>query len=113
VVLEIEPRALVGTVVPSGRRGRARNATRKDDDTLLESFDSGGDREAYFDFEHPEFPNREVKRVNVDLPMWMVTALDCEAARIGVNRQAVNKMWVSERLDDERTKRVATCSAAV
>jgi hypothetical protein len=41
----------------------------------------------------------------------MVTALDNEAARIGVNRQAVIKMWVSERLDDERAKRAAVRSA--
>lgn len=65
----------------------------------------------YFDFDHPEFPSREVKRVNVDFPAWMVAALDNEAARIGVNRQAVIKMWVSERLDDEQVKRAAVRSA--
>ena len=78
------------------------SATRNNTDALLDSFDAGEDMSEYFDFDHPEFPNREVKRVNVDFPVWMVTALDNEAARIGVNRQAVFKMWVSERLDDER-----------
>lgn len=83
------------------------SATCNSKDALLESFDAGEDMGTYFDLDHPEFPNREVKRVNVDFPVWMVTALDGEAARIGVNRQAVIKMWVSERLDDERAKRAA------
>lgn len=43
----------------------------------------------------------------------MVTALDGEVARIGVNRQAIIKMWESERLDDERAKRAATRSGAI
>lgn len=87
--------------------------TRKDRDALLESFDAGEDMDEYFDFEHSEFPNREVKRVNVDFPVWMVKALDREAARVGVNRQAVIKMWVSERLDDERARRGTARPAAV
>lgn len=84
-----------------------RETQSNDEDGLLENFDAGGDMEGYFDFGHPEFPNREVRRVNVDFPTWMVTALDNEAARIGVNRQAVIKMWVSERLDSERDRRAA------
>ncbi|MBM6998877.1 CopG family transcriptional regulator [bacterium] len=87
--------------------------TRSDRDALLESFDAGEDMDRYFDFDHPETPNREVKRVNVDFPVWMVTALDSEAARVGVNRQAVIKMWISERLDDERAKRNAARLTAV
>lgn len=86
-------------------------ATRNNIDALLDSFDAGEDMSEYFDFDHPEFPSREVKRVNVDFPAWMVAALDNEAARIGVNRQAVIKMWVSERLDDEQVKRAAVRSA--
>lgn len=88
------------------------SATRNNTDALLDSFDAGEDMSEYFDFDHPEFPNREVKRVNVDFPVWMVAALDNEAARIGVNRQAVIKMWVSERLDDEQAKRAAVRSAS-
>lgn len=86
-------------------------ATRNNIDALLDSFDAGEDMSEYFDFDHPEFPSREVKRVNVDFPAWMVAALDNEAARIGVNRQPVIKMWVSERLDDEQVKRAAVRSA--
>ncbi len=83
------------------------SATRNNTDALLDSFDAGEDMSEYFDFDYLEFPNREVKRVNVDFPVWMVAALDNEAARIGVNRQAVIKLWVSERLDDEQAKRAA------
>ena len=44
-------------------------------------------------------PNRDVKRVNVDFPTWMVALLDREARRLGVTRQSVIKMWIAERLD--------------
>jgi len=44
-------------------------------------------------------PNRDVKRVNVDLPLWMVDALDNEATRLAVTRQSVIKVWLSERID--------------
>jgi len=38
------------------------------------------------------------KRVNVDIPAWMVASLDKEAERIGVSRQSVIKMWLFERI---------------
>jgi len=44
-------------------------------------------------------PNREAKRVNVDFPLWMVESLDREAARLGVTRQSIIKVWIAERLE--------------
>jgi hypothetical protein len=44
-------------------------------------------------------PNRDVKRVSVDLPLWMVDSLDTEAQRLAVTRQSVIKVWLSERID--------------
>lgn len=44
-------------------------------------------------------PNREVRRISVDLPLWMVDALDNEAERLAVTRQSVIKVWLSERID--------------
>ncbi len=44
-------------------------------------------------------PGREVQRVNVDFPTWMVSSLDAEASRLGITRQAVIKTWIAERLD--------------
>lgn len=75
------------------------NSTNTPSDNLVERFDEDDDLEDVFDFNNPSFPNREVKRVNVDFPLWMVEALDGEAARIGVNRQAVIKTWIAERFD--------------
>ena len=45
--------------------------------------------------------NQEYKRINVDFPSWVVDSLDREAARIGVNRQAIIKFWLVERLRAE------------
>jgi len=44
-------------------------------------------------------PNLKVKRVNVDFPAWMIDSLDRESQRLGVTRQSVIKMWISERLE--------------
>jgi hypothetical protein len=44
-------------------------------------------------------PNQSQRRVNVDFPEWMIVSLDREAARLGVTRQSVIKMWLAERLD--------------
>ena len=67
---------------------------------LDEKFDNGEDISEYVDWSSARRPNREVQRVNVDFPPWMVRALDAEAARLGVTRQSVIKMWLAERLDE-------------
>jgi hypothetical protein len=46
-------------------------------------------------------PNREVRRVNVDFPVWMVDSLDREAQRLGVTRQSIIKVWIAERLEQK------------
>jgi len=45
--------------------------------------------------------NLEQKRINVDFPVWVVESLDREAARIGVTRQSIIKVWLVERLQAE------------
>lgn len=45
--------------------------------------------------------NQEQKRINVDFPSWVVESLDREAARIGVTRQSIIKVWLVERLKSE------------
>jgi hypothetical protein len=52
-----------------------------------------------FDISRATRPNREQKRVNVDFPLWMVESLDREAARVGVTRQSIIKVWIAERLE--------------
>ena len=49
----------------------------------------------------------DLRRVNVDFPEWMIDELDREAKRIGINRQAVIKTWIAERIDRMRVARSA------
>ena len=62
-------------------------------------FDDGEDVLAYFDLSNVKKPNEKIKRINVDFPIWMVKSLDRKAKHLGVNRQAVIKMWIAERLE--------------
>jgi hypothetical protein len=61
-------------------------------------FDRGEDVSKYLDLSRAIRPGREQKRVNVDLPLWMVQSLDKEAKRLGVMRQSIIKVWLAERL---------------
>ncbi len=67
--------------------------------TLDERFDAGEDITADLEQTTARRPNLAPRRVNVDVPMWMVESLDREAKRLGVTRQSVIKMWLAERLD--------------
>lgn len=49
-----------------------------------------------------------IKRVNVDFPVAMLKDLDNEAMRLGVNRQALIKMWLNDRLELLAEKRRAS-----
>ena len=53
-------------------------------------------------------PNRDVRRVNVDFPLWMVESLDREAQRLGVPRQSVIKTWIADRLEQRAKTHGAT-----
>jgi hypothetical protein len=57
-------------------------------------------------------PNREVRRVNVDFPLWMVESLDREAQRLGVPRQSVIKTWIADRLEQRAKAHGTTEDAA-
>lgn len=61
----------------------------------------------YFDTSKVKMINEEIKRVNIDFPVWMVQSLDKEAQHIGISRQAVIKMWLADKLRDLNFK-VAT-----
>ncbi len=63
-----------------------------DDQNILEDLDLSQARR----------PALEQRRVNVDFPTWMITALDREARKLGVTRQSVIKMWLAERLQQSR-----------
>ena len=61
-------------------------------------FDDGEDITPYLDFSKATRPGRELQRVNVDFPSWMVNAMDKEATRLGVSRQALIKFVMDSHL---------------
>ena len=61
-------------------------------------FDSGEDVAAVLDISKARRSLQKQKRVNVDLPDWMIESLDKEASRLGVTRQSIIKIWLVERL---------------
>lgn len=63
-------------------------------------FDSGGDISRFLDLSRAKRTNETPMRVNVDFPAWMIHSLDKVAGRLGVTRQSVIKVWISERLDN-------------
>ena len=65
---------------------------------LDKRFDQGKDVSRSLDLARARRPNRDVRRVNVDFPSWMIHGLDKEAGRLGVSRQSIIKVWISERL---------------
>ena len=67
--------------------------------TFDRKFESGADVIADLDLAGASRPQLAQKRVNVDFPNWMIDRLDKEARRLGVTRQSVIKVWLSERLE--------------
>jgi hypothetical protein len=63
-------------------------------------FNSGKDVSSSIDLSKIKKPNLEQKRVIVDFPTWMIDSLDREAARLGVTRQSIIKVWLAERLEE-------------
>ena len=64
-----------------------------------EAFESGEDLSEFVDYSKGRRPNLEQKRVNLDLPLWMIERLDQEARRLGVARQAIMKMFLAQHLE--------------
>jgi hypothetical protein len=68
---------------------------------LEAKFDAGEDVLDYFDISRMTRPGHVKKRVNVDVPVWMIQKLDLMASRHGVARQALIKHWLADRLKTE------------
>ncbi len=71
-------------------------------DEFLESEDLG---DIFAASGHIEVP--KIRKINLDLPEWLITQLDLEASRAGVSRQPLIKLWLLQKLDEERKKRSA------
>lgn len=65
-------------------------------------FDRGEDITSALDLGQVRRPGHEQRRVNVDFPVWMIEALDREAKRLGITRQAIIKVWLAERLENHQ-----------
>jgi hypothetical protein len=83
--------------------GRARKKTRGTRPTkpqiaaqLDTLHDSGADLTAHLDLAHARRPGRVTQRVNVDFPEDLLKAIDREARRIGVTRQAYIKLRLAD-----------------
>ncbi len=68
-----------------------------------EKFDSGKSVMEHLDVKKAVV----IKRVNLDLPGWAVKALDAEASRRGIARQALIKTWLIDKLDIIMEKKTA------
>ncbi len=61
-------------------------------------FDNGEDITDCLDLSQVKHAGYEPQSINVDFPTWMIEALDQEARRLGVTRQAIIKVWIADRL---------------
>lgn len=63
------------------------------------AFDAGGNVSQAVDWSKARRRNEVFRQVTVDLPEWMVAALDRQARRTGVSRDELIRVWIGERLD--------------
>jgi len=68
-------------------------------DEFEKKFDENKNITEHLDLSKLRRPKQAQKRVNVDFPLWMINLLDKEAKRLGVPRQSIIKVWISERLE--------------
>ena len=66
------------------------------------AFDEGENLTDQLDMDKARRVHYETRRVNVDFPDWMIRAMDQEARRLGVTRQALIKLWIENQLDRKR-----------
>jgi hypothetical protein len=90
----VRDRAKNKSTTAEGRRAIAIPAEKVD-----ELFDSGSDEiDKHLDWDKTRRPGREVQRVNVDFPVDLLRAIDREAKRIGVTRQAFIKLRLADTI---------------
>lgn len=73
-------------------------------DEIERKFERGESIVQHLDLENARRPNLELRRVNVDFPVWMINALDRESERLGVPRQSLIKVLIAEHLDKRAEK---------
>ena len=74
-----------------------------DENELDRKFDDG--RESIlenFDLSNAKRVNLQQMQVELSMPLWMIEALDREASRLGIERQAVIKSWLANKLEEHQ-----------
>lgn len=69
---------------------KSKEITAEDFDRLV---DSGESIMEYIDLDTAE------KFVQVSFPLWMLAAIDKEANKLGIARQAMIKVWLNDKLE--------------
>jgi hypothetical protein len=67
-----------------------------------QKFESNEELSQYLDLSKAVRPGNEPRRVSVDFPGWMVDELDRVSKRLGITRQSVIKVFISDKLKEER-----------
>jgi hypothetical protein len=81
------------------KNARATRSRRSASAAQLDArFDAGENISEYIDWANATRPGRTVQRVNVDFPVDVLAAIDREADRLGVTRQAFIKVRVADSL---------------
>ena len=68
-----------------------------------DKFDNGDEILQHLDLSKAKRPMQKQRRINVDIPEWMIDSLDREASRVGVTRQSIIKVWLAERLEQSQS----------
>ncbi|WP_194973925.1 type II toxin-antitoxin system BrnA family antitoxin [Aquiflexum lacus] len=65
-----------------------------------QKFEDNEDLSDFLNLEKASKPGLKPKRVSVDFPEWMVQELDKAAQRLGITRQSLIKVYISEKLKE-------------
>ncbi|MDP2042528.1 MAG: CopG family transcriptional regulator [Algoriphagus sp.] len=63
-----------------------------------EKFEGNENLNEFLDLENGTRPGQKPRRVSVDFPEWMVQELDKVARNLGITRQSVIKVFISDKL---------------
>ncbi len=62
-------------------------------------FDDYEDITPFLDIYLAYRPENEPQAITLNLPQWMLEAIDQQAKRLGVTRESIIKVWLAERLE--------------
>lgn len=93
--------ALSPSVARAKKNAKSTSTTKRAAAEELDALhNEGGDLSRYMDSSKAARPGRVVQRVNVDFPVDLLSAIDREARRIGVTRQAFIKLRLADAIAD-------------